>query len=323
MSTHEAAILSGKGERFTVQSIPTPQPGPHELLVGVKAIAVNPIDWKQRDFGLAVASYPAIVGSVGVRIAALANSFYVQGRPAYDGFQAKVVVPVSNAVVIPDSLSHIDAATLPVCVATSWAAWFSLGLPNTTTAQFQPSDAKALLVWSAASSAGGGAVQAARDLGFTVFATASPQHHAYVQSLGAAEVFDYHSADIVEQIVTAARRRGVTVQTAFHANGALRPVLDVVKTFGGGKVAETIPLTRATPQEDGVDIRFINAPADPDQRSTHFAFVFQEWLGPRLANGSFVPGPKTRVIPGGLGGLDAALDVLKQGVSGEKLVVEV
>ncbi|KAL2353325.1 hypothetical protein BJ546DRAFT_950673 [Cryomyces antarcticus] len=52
-----------KGSALIVTHRPAPGPGPNELLIEVKCIALNPIDWKQRGSGFAVASYPTIVGS--------------------------------------------------------------------------------------------------------------------------------------------------------------------------------------------------------------------------------------------------------------------
>ncbi|KAK5019256.1 hypothetical protein LTR16_000372 [Cryomyces antarcticus] len=60
---HVAATIPSKGSALIVTHRPAPGPGPNELLIEVKCIALNPIDWKQRGSGFAVASYPTIVGS--------------------------------------------------------------------------------------------------------------------------------------------------------------------------------------------------------------------------------------------------------------------
>lgn len=62
--SHLAAVLPQKGGPLEVTSRPTPTPGPHDLLIAVKSIALNPIDYYQRDFGFPpLAAYPAVVGS--------------------------------------------------------------------------------------------------------------------------------------------------------------------------------------------------------------------------------------------------------------------
>ena len=48
---------------MSLQRIPHPTPGPNEILVEVKAIAFNHIDYKQRDGGLNVTRYPTVLGS--------------------------------------------------------------------------------------------------------------------------------------------------------------------------------------------------------------------------------------------------------------------
>jgi hypothetical protein len=62
-SQHQAAILPSKGHALEIGLRPTPTPGPDDLLIEVKSIALNPIDHYMRDMGFVIASYPAIVGS--------------------------------------------------------------------------------------------------------------------------------------------------------------------------------------------------------------------------------------------------------------------
>ena len=62
MSTHKALLLLEKQGDYAVRDIPTPKPGPGELLVEVKATGLNPVDWKIQAFGLFAEKYPAILG---------------------------------------------------------------------------------------------------------------------------------------------------------------------------------------------------------------------------------------------------------------------
>jgi NADPH:quinone reductase and related Zn-dependent oxidoreductases len=63
-STHQAAIIpqNGTGPLAVVQR-ETPTPGPNEILVEVHAVALNPVDCYQRDMGMFIEEYPAVVGS--------------------------------------------------------------------------------------------------------------------------------------------------------------------------------------------------------------------------------------------------------------------
>ncbi|KAK5257314.1 hypothetical protein LTR20_009799 [Exophiala xenobiotica] len=316
MATHQAALIPSKGQPFIIDTRPTPQPGPNEVVISVAAIAMNPVDYFQRDMGFLIANYPAIIGcdvagtidavgssvstpgfKKGARVLAFASSFYHQGEPNandYAAFQAKALVPV-------DFSTHFDAA-----------------------------DKKGVLVWGAASSIGVSAVQtAAKALGFTVYVTASPKNFEYLKSLGVAKCFDYKDPEVVSKIVDTAKADGITLKTIFRAAGDrggsdLQAQVDVVSAFGGGSIASAVgPLTpENTPQAEGVDIKFIVGPSDPQDRAKQMTTVFHEWLTSRLASGEFVPGPNARVVGKGLGDLNKALDILKGGVSAEKLVVE-
>lgn len=79
-------------------------------------------------------------------------------------------------------------------------------------------------------------MQLARDLGFRVFATASKAHHQYLRSLGAAEVFDYHDADVVFEIVASARAAGVAIGLGYDAvteGNSAELAADVLAASGG------------------------------------------------------------------------------------------
>jgi NADPH:quinone reductase-like Zn-dependent oxidoreductase len=67
-----------------------------------------------------------------------------------------------------------------------------LGIPKPTGSVI-PQKA-GLLIWGASSSVGTSALRLARNIGFKVFATASPTHHQTLKFLGAFEVFDYHDS---------------------------------------------------------------------------------------------------------------------------------
>lgn len=358
--THDAAVLTSRGGRLSIQKIFTQSPGPEEILINVKSIAVNPVDYYMRDSGFLLQDYPAVPGSdiagtiaavganvprstrgtllqPGTRVAAFAMSVYTQGKPAYGAFQTQVLVPADNVTILPDNISFNQGASLPMAVLTAWSGMRTLDFsydpqPTTTTTTDNttaPPTKKGLLVWGAASSIGLATVQiASKTLGLTVYAVASGQHAAYLESLSAAAVFDYHGdrASVVGQIVSAARADHVALSHAFHATGDLQAAQEVVAAFRGpaaAVVATAVPMDAASPATDGVESRFI-LPPPPEHglRDTHFAFVFSTWLRPALQTGAFVPAPKTRTVPGGLQGLDGALDRLREGVRAVKLVVE-
>ena len=98
-----------------------------------------------------MASYPAVIGcdiagivisagpsvpsdapKPGTRVAAFASSFFMKDAPDYGAFQTHVLVPAVNAVALPQGGSFNEASLLPMAVVTTWAAWYSIGLPRNT-----------------------------------------------------------------------------------------------------------------------------------------------------------------------------------------------
>ncbi|KAH8433478.1 zinc-binding alcohol dehydrogenase family protein [Aspergillus melleus] len=158
MSTHLAAISPAKGQPFELQTRPTPKPGPDELLIAVKSVALNPADAIMRDQGLFIPTYPAVLGfdmsglvlEVGsnvptstseegqtlsfrpeTRVAAYAALVWKSCDPDYGPFQERCLVPWQHAVPLPDeNMSWNLAATLPVAVEVPLNAWDMMGIPR-------------------------------------------------------------------------------------------------------------------------------------------------------------------------------------------------
>ncbi|GMG30387.1 Alcohol dehydrogenase zinc-binding domain protein [Aspergillus oryzae] len=341
---HEAAILPQKGGPLSLGKRPTPEPGPNEVLIEVKAVALNPCDHFQRDYGMPpVPIYPAIIGSdtagvvvklgsdvttipgPGTRVIAFASSFYQNGSPDHGAFQKYTLAQSEAVIPLPDNLSFEEGAVFPMAVLTALTAWTTIGIPLDT--KYTPADKQAVLIWGASSSVGTLAVQSAKTLGFTVYATASPKHHDLVKRLGAHAVFDYRASDIVSQIVNAVKKDGVKLHTAHCVvDGALQPTLDILKETKGDahtKVAHSPLLPEGHPTLDNTQITFNFPPIDKTARSKHMHEVFHGWLKAGLQSGEVIPSPTIQTEGGGLGGMHAALDKLKVGVSGTKIVVPV
>ncbi|KAL8765207.1 MAG: hypothetical protein Q9209_007640 [Squamulea sp. 1 TL-2023] len=341
---HQAAILPLAGSSLTVVDRDTPEPGPNEVLIETKAIAVNPVDYYQRDLGKPpIPFYPAVLGedvagfvvkagpkvsnapSPGSRILAFASSFYQNGSPDHGAFQKRTLARSEGVIPLPDTLSFEEGAILPLAVLTALSAYTTLGIPLDT--KYSPSDKQAILIWGGSSSVGSLAVQSAKSMGFTVYATAGAQNLEYVKTLGADAVFNYKSSDVVSQIVNKAKEDNITLRTAHViVDNALQQTLDVLKlTKGDGpaKVAHAPLIPEDAPTLEKTEIKFTFPPTDPDERNKHIYECFNVWLKDGLNSGTVVPSPRIQVVPGGLGGLNDALDTLKAGVSGTKVVVSV
>ncbi|KAI1404382.1 GroES-like protein [Hypoxylon fuscum] len=341
MATHLAAVVTGKGQPLEIQERQTPKPGPDELLLEVKAIALNPLDYKCRDFGFMVAQYPSVLGSdiggvvletgsnvsstfkPGTRITAFAPTFFVKCAPDYGAFQQRLIIPARNVAPIPDNITFKEAATLPMAVCTTWSGWWTIGLPRNTS--YSHSDKQGILIWGASSSVGSMVVQSAKLLGFTVYATASVKHHEYIKSLGASRVFDYKDTNVEDAIIKAAKTDGLTFQYGYDAVGALQScqnILEALRGSGPAHLASAPPLKPDGPRTEGVDTKFVVASLDEKEQAEQFSFWMNVWLKEKLEKGEIVPSPKIEVVEGGLYGINKGLDMLKVGVSCTKLVLE-
>jgi zinc-binding alcohol dehydrogenase family protein len=177
-----------------------PSPEPHDLLVRVSAIAVNPVDTKIRARITPPADQPKVLGwdAVGIveSVGAEVSRFKAGDRVWYAGdvtrsgcnaeFQC---VDERIAALAPASLSDAQAAALPLTAITAWEMLFErLQVPLGSAA----SD-RIVLVVGAAGGVGSVLVQLARQLtSATVLATASrAESKAWVKSLGAHHVLDH------------------------------------------------------------------------------------------------------------------------------------
>ncbi|RSL47374.1 hypothetical protein CEP54_013424 [Fusarium duplospermum] len=265
MATHLAALAVAKGKPFELQTRTTPKPGPGELLIEVKSVALNPADHIMRASGLFIPEYPTVIGfdmsglvlEVGdnvpispeedlffkpgvTRVAAYAASFWRSYDPDYGFFQEKCIVPWQHAMPLLEDISWNQAATLPVSTEVALSAWDAMEIPRLGEAKQNNIKDKreALLVWGASSSVGTMGVQSARLLRedpnspfAAVYATASTANHEYIRSLGADRVFDYKDPQVVDAIVSAAREDNLAIRHCYLAMGQLALCQGVLKAF--------------------------------------------------------------------------------------------
>ncbi|MEA5444086.1 zinc-binding alcohol dehydrogenase family protein [Cyanobium gracile] len=180
--------------------LPEPTPGPHDLLVRIEAVAVNPIDTKLRA-AVGTEDPPRQLGwdGAGVVVATgeRASRFRV-GDPVLFAGDAGRAGCNAEAVLVderlvgrkPARLSWAEAASVPLTGLTAWEALFErLGLDPSGERGQGPS----LLILGGAGGVGSIAIQLARRAGAVVIASASrPKSAAWVRQLGADHVVDHH-----------------------------------------------------------------------------------------------------------------------------------
>lgn len=351
-NVHDAVILKSKCTALVVSQRQTPIPRAGEVLIEVHSIALNPVDHIQQTNGFHISSYPAVLGfdiagsihsvhesvsgiTVGDRVIAMAGSWFLN-LPEYGAFQKYVVVPAVQVTLIPSDMSFNEACMLPLALYTSWYALLNLDIPRDTV--YQATDKKGILILGVGGSVGSIALQIAKSMGFHIYATASENHHSYLQSLGAGPgsvtLFDYKDGEVINKIVKAAKDDNVVVDLAIEAAaGNLKDIVTILnRTKGSTRRAKisAAPFSLSliwymlTPScLSGVLIKFVDANPDQIERSNDFSYFFNNWLTEKLRTRELVPSPELKVLHGGLNAISGGLEELKAGVSGIKLVVEV
>lgn len=187
---------TGGPEVLRLEDVERPEPGDGEVLIAVRAAAVNPIDWKYRR-GLASKQLPAVLGSdvSGVVEVSRADGFAagdeVFGFAATGGYAELASTPSRMIAKKPAGLSHVQAAAIPVAALTAWQALFDRGaLERGQTA----------LVAGAAGGVGHFAVQFAKRAGARVIGTGSARSRDFVLGLGADEFVDYSRQDVATAV---------------------------------------------------------------------------------------------------------------------------
>ncbi|QNE74267.1 zinc-binding dehydrogenase [Streptomyces finlayi] len=201
----------GGPEVLKLIEVDRPEPGPSEVLVRVHAAGVNPTDWWHRSTG-GLAGRPIRLGwdvsgtveAVGLGVTMYRPGDEVFGMPRLPqpagAYADYLTSPARHLARKPRSLSHVEAAALPVAALT--------GLQSLVdTAALRPG--QRVLVHAAAGGVGHLAVQIAKSLGAYVIGTASAAKHDFVRSMGADEVIDYTTADFA----SAARDIDVVIDT--------------------------------------------------------------------------------------------------------------
>jgi NADPH:quinone reductase-like Zn-dependent oxidoreductase len=171
----------GGPEVLELVELPDPHPGAGQIRVAVRAVGVNPVDWKVRS-GAMGGELPrttgqelaGVVDEVGEGVADVGVGDEVFGGALNGGAAAELAL-LENYAPIPASLDFAGAAALPVAIETATRTLDLLGV----------AEGQTLVVNGASGSVGISAVQLARGRGARVIGTASPANQEYLRSFGA------------------------------------------------------------------------------------------------------------------------------------------
>ena len=193
----------GPPEVMRFERMPRPVPGPGEVLVEVEAAGVGPWDgWIRAGKSALPQPLPLTLGSdlsgevvatgSGVSDLRVGDQIYGVTNPQFTGAYAEYAL-ASAAMVSPKpaSLTHVEAASVPVVSVTAWQALFD---------HAKLTAGQTVVIHGAAGNVGSYAVQLARDAGVRTIVTAGTNDISFVRDLGADVIIDYRTQRFEEEI---------------------------------------------------------------------------------------------------------------------------
>jgi NADPH:quinone reductase-like Zn-dependent oxidoreductase len=285
----------GRADVLRFEDVAMPQPGGHEVLVEVRAVALNPLDWhymtgtpyimrlnsglgRPRSDRLGV-DFAGIVAAVGPDVTRFKPGDEVLGS-RFGAFAEYAVIAEDRALVPkPSRLTFEQAAAVPVAAVTALQGLRDNG-------RVKAGDK--VLINGASGGVGTFAVQIAKALGAEVTGVCSTRNVELVRSLGADHVIDYKHEDFTR----GDQRYDVIIDNVGnHSLRAVRGVLEPDGTFvriGGPKHDPWL----------GPVLGFLTAPLMSRVSSQKFEVLLAEMNAPDLQvlNSMIEAGQVTPVI---------------------------
>lgn len=242
----------GGTDRLVVEEIPTPVPGPGEALVRVRAAALNGFDPMMLEGSTNLKTPLPLTpcGDVAGEIAALGPSVGdwkigdrvsvypilpvtgMMGETAQGGLGEFVSLPVGNLLRIPDGVTFVQAAALPVAYGTAWRMVSARG-------RIQPGET--VLILGATGGVGVGALQFAKMKGARVIACGGGEEKCEkLRALGADEVIDTARESVRAAVYARCGKPpyagdgpgGVDVAINYIGGDTMADTVKVVRRFG-------------------------------------------------------------------------------------------
>ncbi|MCZ6474099.1 MAG: NAD(P)H-quinone oxidoreductase [SAR324 cluster bacterium] len=231
----KAVIQSGNGGPQVLQlgEAADPEPGPGQLLVKVRATALNRADTMQRK-----GMYPPPKGEseiLGLELAGEVEAWgdgvegFSKGQGVFGlvgggGYAQYALIDKDMAMPIPDGWSFAEAAAVPEVYFTANETVFVLG-------NLQPGEA--VLIHAGGSGVGTAAIQMAHHIGAKVYFTAGSQDKIErATALGADAGINYKTHDFAEEINRLTGGEGVDVVEDFLGASYLSRNLSVLRPGG-------------------------------------------------------------------------------------------
>ncbi|CAH0206468.1 Quinone oxidoreductase 1 [Peribacillus simplex] len=239
----------GGAEQLLFKDFSKPMPGKGEILIKVKASAINRTDIVSREgksgymanpiLGIEVSGEVVETGEganiqLGTRVMGLVNG---------GGYAQYALMPADRAMKIPDNLSFEEAAAIPEVFLTAYQTLFWLG---------ELTDQDTILIHAGGSGVGTAAIQLAKKLTKAKIITTagSKKKLDFCHSLGADICINYKEQSFDEEVLKATNNQGVDVILDFIGASYWEKNLKSIKTDGrwvligilGGTVVEKVNL---------------------------------------------------------------------------------
>ena len=202
----------GGRDQLIIKDQPLPTPTKDEVLVKVDSTAINRTDIMTREDSSLKAPYPIL----GVEISGivekevpnypeLKRGTRVAGLVNRGGYAEYAIMPANRAIVVPDSMSLIDAAAIPEVFLTAYQTMFWLG-------ELKPQET--ILIHAAGSGVGTAAIQLAsrKITDANIIATAGSKHKLEMaKALGAQHTINYKKEDFAKKVLDYTNGHGADV----------------------------------------------------------------------------------------------------------------
>ena len=211
----KALILDQPGTPDTLRLVDQPKPDlqPGHALIEVKAVGLNPVDYKTAQWGVEDWTFPHILGldvaGVVAETGAESDGLKVGDRVVYHGNLAQpggyaeyALAPAHIMSIIPDPISFEDAAAIPCAGYTAW---------QILSRKVRARAGETILIHGGAGGVGGFAIQLSKHLGLTVLTTCSAPNFGAVKALGADHPIDYRAESVTSRVMELTGNRGVDI----------------------------------------------------------------------------------------------------------------
>lgn len=306
-----------------IVDIPAPEPGPGELLVQVKATALNRADLLQvRGQYPPPAGAPETLGlemagdviQVGEGVTTFAPGDRVMGLLAGGGYAELAVVHAGHVIPIPQNFTYEEAAAIPEAFITAYSNLLLIGALR---------ESERVLIHAGASGVGLAATQIAKLVGAQVFVTASAGKHTVCREAGADMTIDYNTENFAARILS--EHPGVALVLDMVGAPYWDDNLRVLEKWGrlvfvGLQGGSSKTVNFGTIMRKRLTITGSTLRDRSTERKTHLIADFTAWAMPHFASKALRP-TIWRVMP--LDEVEAAHNLMLENANAGKIVLTV